>query len=66
MKMCERCGRREDGNEVPYRERVTVDHVTIVLNGTLNVMQLRLCTPCWEAFRQLAAQYRYPLEKSAA
>ena len=66
MKACERCGRREDGSNVPYRDRVTVDQVTIVLNGTLSITHLRLCTPCWQAFHELTDRYRYPVGRPAA
>ena len=61
MKACERCGRHEDGSDVPYRDRVTVNHVTIVLNGTLSITHLRLCTPCCQAFQGVTDRYRYPV-----
>jgi hypothetical protein len=59
MKTCQRCGRPEDGYQSHYRDRVRVDDVSIIVNGSIAATRLRLCTPCWLTFQEVTGHFSH-------
>jgi hypothetical protein len=57
VRTCQPCGRAEELRPNQHEDRVTVDDVTVVLNGAINVSHARLCSPCWDGFYEILGQY---------